>query len=70
MYKLILYRQVKGSREAALETVLLLRQVVASARFSSIEQLLGIVKGVGRRLVEAQPKGEELIQGPQQLLTV
>lgn len=52
-----LFRQVIGSRQTALETVLLLRQVVASAKFNSIEQLIGMVKGVGKRLIEAQPKG-------------
>ncbi|KAI0807946.1 eukaryotic translation initiation factor 2B beta subunit [Fomes fomentarius] len=49
-------RQVVGSREAALETVLVLRQVVSKARFSNIQQLVAIVREVGRRLAEAQPK--------------
>ncbi|GJE96453.1 eukaryotic translation initiation factor 2B beta subunit [Phanerochaete sordida] len=49
-------RQVVGSREAALETLRVLRQVVSKARFSNIEQLTGIIRGVGGRLVEAQPK--------------
>ncbi|RDX45494.1 eukaryotic translation initiation factor 2B beta subunit [Polyporus arcularius HHB13444] len=49
-------RQVVGSREAALETVLVLRQVVSKARFSNIQQLIAVIRGVGRRLVEAQPK--------------
>jgi translation initiation factor eIF-2B subunit beta len=58
MSHLISHRQLVGSREAAIETVLLLRQVVSTAKFSSINQLVGMVKGVGRRLVEAQPKGK------------
>jgi translation initiation factor eIF-2B subunit beta len=49
-------RQVVGSRPAALETLLLLRQVVSKARFSNIEQLVDIIRSVGRRLVQAQPK--------------
>ncbi|KAI0797565.1 eukaryotic translation initiation factor 2B beta subunit [Abortiporus biennis] len=49
-------RQVVGSREAALETVLVLRQLVSKARFSNIEQLISLIRAVGRRLVEAQPK--------------
>jgi len=49
-------RQVVGSRQAALETVLVVRQVVSKARFSSFEQLVEIIRSVGRRLVEAQPK--------------
>jgi hypothetical protein len=49
--------QVVGSRATALETVLVLRQVVSKARFSNIEQLVEIIRQVGRQLVEAQPKG-------------
>ncbi|KAF9817847.1 hypothetical protein IEO21_03189 [Rhodonia placenta] len=49
-------RQVVGSREAALETVLVLRQVVARARFSNIDQLVSLLRDVGKRLAEAQPK--------------
>lgn len=52
------YRQIVGSRQAALETVLVLRQVIANAKFSNFEQLVEIIREVGRRLVEAQPKGE------------
>ena len=53
----ILCRQVVGSREAALETVLVLRQVVAKARFTNIDQLVSLLRDVGKRLAEAQPKG-------------
>ncbi|KAI6150672.1 hypothetical protein BKA82DRAFT_993017 [Pisolithus tinctorius] len=49
-------RQVVGSRETALETVLVLRQVVSKARFSNIDQLVDTIRSVGRKLVEAQPK--------------
>ncbi|PSR81497.1 hypothetical protein PHLCEN_2v6355 [Hermanssonia centrifuga] len=55
---LILTRQVIGSREAALETVRVLRQVVSKARFSNIDQLVNLIRSVGKRLVEAQPKGQ------------
>ena len=51
-------RQLVGSRQTALETVLVLRQVITKARFSNIEELVQLIKRVGRRLVEAQPKGE------------
>lgn len=50
-------RQVVGSRATALETLLVLRQVVSKARFSNIDQLIKIIRIVGRRLAEAQPKG-------------
>ncbi|EGN95551.1 hypothetical protein SERLA73DRAFT_186627 [Serpula lacrymans var. lacrymans S7.3] len=49
-------RQVVGSRETALETVLVLRQVVSKARFSNIDQLVEVIRSVGRKLVDAQPK--------------
>ncbi|KAJ3506148.1 hypothetical protein NLJ89_g7025 [Agrocybe chaxingu] len=49
-------RQIVGSRATALETLLVLRQVIAKARFANIEQLVEIIRGVGRRLVDAQPK--------------
>lgn len=51
------FRQVVGSRAAALETLLVLRQVIAKARFSNLEQLVAVIRDAGRRLVEAQPKG-------------
>ena len=40
-----------------METVQVLRQVIARARFSHIDELVQMIKAVGRRLVEAQPKG-------------
>ncbi|CAE6488759.1 unnamed protein product [Rhizoctonia solani] len=49
-------RQITGAHDTAVETVLLLRQVVSTARFSSIEQLLSMLRSVGTRLVAAQPK--------------
>ncbi|KII89121.1 hypothetical protein PLICRDRAFT_40754 [Plicaturopsis crispa FD-325 SS-3] len=48
-------RQIVGSRATALETVIVLRQVVSKARFSNIQQLVEIIRTVGRRLIEAQP---------------
>ncbi|KAG5715694.1 Translation initiation factor eIF-2B subunit beta [Termitomyces sp. T112] len=49
-------RQIVGSRAIALETLLVLRQVISKARFSNMEQLAEIIRSVGRRLVNAQPK--------------
>ncbi|KAJ7085825.1 eukaryotic translation initiation factor 2B subunit 2 [Mycena belliarum] len=49
-------RQIVGSRATALETLLVLRQVISKSRFSNMEQLVSIIRSVGRRLVEAQPK--------------
>ncbi|KAG9123776.1 GCD complex subunit gcd7 [Ceratobasidium sp. 392] len=49
-------RQITGAHDTAVETVLLLRQVVSTARFSSLAQLLNMLRSVGKRLVDAQPK--------------
>ncbi|KAJ7775124.1 hypothetical protein B0H16DRAFT_1408387 [Mycena metata] len=49
-------RQIVGSRATALETLRVLHQVISDSPFSNMEQLVTIVRGVGRRLVEAQPK--------------
>lgn len=46
-----------GSRTTALETLLVLRQVITKARFANFEQLVDIIKSVGHKLIEAQPKG-------------
>ncbi|KAF8643811.1 hypothetical protein AX16_008829 [Volvariella volvacea WC 439] len=48
-------RQLVGSRAAALETLLVLRQVLSKAIVTDIDQLVNIIKAIGRRLVEAQP---------------
>ncbi|KAG9013243.1 GCD complex subunit gcd7 [Tulasnella sp. 427] len=49
-------RQVVGSHATAIETVLLMRQVISAARFTSLDQLVTIVKAAGRQIIEAQPK--------------
>lgn len=40
-----------------METTLLMKYIVSHAKFSSIDELLAIIKATGRKLVEAQPKG-------------
>ncbi|GAA5990619.1 hypothetical protein JCM5350_001329 [Sporobolomyces pararoseus] len=49
-------RQLVGSRQVALEVVRLLREVVASAKFNSFEQLIGHIEEVGKVLQDAGPK--------------
>lgn len=56
----IVCRQLVGSRETALETLQVIRQVVLRSRSSNIEELISTIKTVGRRLSQAQPKGEAL----------
>jgi hypothetical protein len=52
------YRQLVGSRETALETLQVIRQVVLRSKSSDIEELISTIKTVGRRLSQAQPKGK------------
>ncbi|EJU05665.1 nagb/rpia/CoA transferase-like protein [Dacryopinax primogenitus] len=49
-------RQVIGAQETALETALLLRQIVSVARFNNIDQLIQLIKSIARRLTDANPK--------------
>ncbi|KAL5533272.1 GCD7 [Sanghuangporus sanghuang] len=49
-------RQLVGSRETALETLRVIRQVILRSKFSTIEELIARIKSIGHRLVEAQPK--------------
>ncbi|CEQ41887.1 SPOSA6832_03646 [Sporobolomyces salmonicolor] len=51
-------RQLVGSREVALEVIRLIREVVASAKFNSFEQLTAHIDEVGKVLQDAGPKGE------------
>jgi len=59
-----LIRQLIGSRQVALEVVRLLREVVASAKFNSFEQLIGHIEEVGKVLQDAGPKGKALLSSP------
>ncbi|KDQ07063.1 hypothetical protein BOTBODRAFT_167409 [Botryobasidium botryosum FD-172 SS1] len=49
-------RQLVGAHATAMQTVLLLRQVVSVHRMANIQELVHTVKSVGRELVAAQPK--------------
>ncbi|KAH8813508.1 eukaryotic translation initiation factor 2B beta subunit [Flagelloscypha sp. PMI_526] len=49
-------RQIVGAHACALQTLLVLRQVVSRAKFSQIEEIIELVRAVGRRLSEANPK--------------
>lgn len=52
------HRQLVGARLTALHTVNVLRQVVATAQFATIEELIDLLKTVGQQLHDAQPKGK------------
>jgi hypothetical protein len=65
------YREISSSRHAALETAQLLYRFVGAAKFASIEQLIGMIKDVGTRLIAANPKGEwALVEGRRGLVEV
>ena len=51
-------RQLAGAQESAIETTLLIKYIVSHARFATIHELIAVIKAAGRRLVEAQPKGD------------
>ncbi|WWC92671.1 uncharacterized protein L201_007630 [Kwoniella dendrophila CBS 6074] len=49
-------RQIVGSLNVALATAALIQNIVRSARYSTIDELLALIKSVGRRLIDANPK--------------
>jgi translation initiation factor 2B subunit (eIF-2B alpha/beta/delta family) len=50
-------RQIVGSHATGSETIKLLREVIASAKFSSFDQLCGHLVEVGDFLSEIAPRG-------------
>ncbi|WWD20404.1 hypothetical protein CI109_104880 [Kwoniella shandongensis] len=49
-------RQIVGSLNVALATAALVQNIVRSARYSTIDELLSLIKAVGRKLIDANPK--------------
>ncbi|WVO14995.1 hypothetical protein L204_102638 [Cryptococcus depauperatus] len=49
-------RQIVGSLNVAIATAALIQSVVRSARYSTIDELLALIKSVGRKLIDANPK--------------
>ena len=47
-----------------METTLLIKYIVTNAKFATIHELITIIKAAGRRLVEAQPKGNSNPHSP------
>ena len=50
-------RQIIGSREVALKTAELIHRIVSHVRFHTIDELIALIRAVGRHLVEANPEG-------------
>ncbi|RXK36599.1 translation initiation factor eIF-2B subunit beta [Tremella mesenterica] len=48
-------RQIVGSRNVAIATAALIQNLVRSAKYTTIDELLALIKMVGRKLVEANP---------------
>ncbi|XAO22011.1 hypothetical protein I312_100774 [Cryptococcus bacillisporus CA1280] len=49
-------RQIVGSLNVALATAALIQSIVRSAKYNTIDELLALIKAVGRKLTEANPK--------------
>ena len=54
---ILILSQIVGSRNVALATAALVQAIVRTAKFSTIDQLVTLLKAVGNKLVEANPKG-------------
>lgn len=50
-------RKVQGPFAVAVETALVMRQVISQTRWSTVDQLIDTVRAVGSTLVKAQPTG-------------
>ncbi|KAI2473186.1 nagb/rpia/CoA transferase-like protein [Annulohypoxylon bovei var. microspora] len=61
LISLLKRRQIRGSESCAIATAHVLLQVVARDRWSDVDQLIGRIQLVGRKLVAAQP--HELVIG-------
>lgn len=53
----IVFRQVIGSYNVALDTARLLRNVVAATRWKKVQDLIDKVREVGKWMEQAQPTG-------------
>ncbi|KAI1650305.1 nagb/rpia/CoA transferase-like protein [Daldinia loculata] len=61
LISLLKRRQIRGSESCAIATAHILLQVVAKDKWSDVDQLIGRIQLVGRKLVTAQP--HELVIG-------
>jgi translation initiation factor 2B subunit (eIF-2B alpha/beta/delta family) len=53
----ILCRLLIGSFACAVETLLLLRNIISHGRWTTAKSLMTLIRDVGNRLVQAQPIG-------------
>lgn len=60
-------RQIIGSLNVALATAALIQNVARTVKYSTVEELISVIKAIGRRLIDANPRGmsysEHLIDG-------
>jgi len=58
-------RHIVGSRNAAIATATLIKNIVRHVKYSTVEELISIIKAIGKRLMDANPRGTHQIQfGP------
>jgi translation initiation factor eIF-2B subunit beta len=50
-------RQIVGSLNAAIATATLIKNIVRHVKYSTVEELINIIKAIGRRLMDANPRG-------------
>jgi hypothetical protein len=50
-------RHIVGSRNAAIATATLIKNIVRHVKYSTVEELINIIKAIGKRLMDANPRG-------------
>lgn len=53
-------RQIIGSLNVALATGALIQNIVRTVKYSAVDELIGVIKAIGRRLIDANPRGMSL----------
>lgn len=50
-------RQIIGSLNVALATGALIQNIVRTVRYNTVDELISVIKAIGRRLMDANPRG-------------
>jgi translation initiation factor eIF-2B subunit beta len=50
-------RQIIGSLNVALATGALIQNIVRTVRYNTVDELITVIKAIGRRLMDANPRG-------------
>ena len=54
-------RHIVGSRNAAIATATLIKNIVRHVKYSTVEELISIIKAIGKRLMDANPRGKSSV---------